>query len=107
MKRLVLAAAIGVTALAGPALAQDYYGDRPHIVTNTPNVVTNTNGVQSSYYDAMDDRMAYNDRYYSRGPLAYHDHDRDERDNGYYRDRQYSQFLRDNSLVDDNGDDGY
>lgn len=110
----LLACAAGLCLLALPAAAQGYYGDRyddagydTHIVTNTPNNPTNTNGVQSGYYAAMDNRMAWNDRYGRRGPLAYHDYDRDERDNGYYRDRQYDRFLRDNSLVDDNGDDGY
>lgn len=109
MKRLILAAAVIGVAVAAPALAQDYYGDRydTHIVGNTPNNPTNTNGVQSGYYAALDGRMAYDDGYYRSAPYGYHDYDRDERDNAYFRDKQYSRFLRDNSLVDENGDDGY
>jgi hypothetical protein len=87
MRKLLLVAA-ALTALAGPALAQGYYAE--------------------GYGPDARDRLAYNDAYYHRdSPLAYHDYDRDERDNGYYRDKQYARFLRDNSLVDDSGDDGY
>jgi hypothetical protein len=89
-----VASALSLAALAAPALAQGYYdrdydGYDTHIVTNTPNNPTNTNGVQSGYYSAMDDRMAWNDRYgpgyRPAPPPRYRDYDRDDR--AYYRDR--------------------
>ena len=90
MKKLVFAAAaIGLMVLAAPAIAQDYsYRDG------------------YTYVPDSSDRVAYND-YYRGGQLTYRDYDRDEHDNGYFRDKQYSRYLRDNSLVDEYGDDGY
>jgi hypothetical protein len=90
MKKIFLAAAIGSAALAAPAAAQEYTWRDGYTYTPDAN-----------------DRVAYYGGYRTPGPLHYHDYDRDERDNGYFRDKQYSQFLRDNSLVDDTGDDGY